>query len=80
VLESNGLKCGSICREELGQDCSKNDQLSDDLHGDGLANCLKRLHITSIKEDEDDLTGYNNSLIPTFIPLYINYIQQDGKL
>lgn len=85
ILEANKLVVGRICRKEFMNDSCQYEYLSIHLSGQSVSDffAVNNIHLLTLEEREEDninLDNYDDSLIPTFIPLYIRYIQQDGKL
>lgn len=85
ILEANKLVVGRICRKEFMNDSCQYEYLSIHLSGQSVPDffAVNNIHLLTLEEREEDninLDNYDYSLIPTFIPLYIRYIQQDGKL
>ena len=85
ILEANKLVVGRICRKEFMKDSCQYEYLSMHLHDQSVSDffAVNNIHLLTLEEREEDninLDNYDDSLIPTFIPLYIRYIQQDGKL
>lgn len=85
ILEANKLVSGRICRKEFMNDSCQYEYLSIHLSSQSVPDffAVNNIHLLTLEEREEDninLDNYDDSLIPTFIPLYIRYIQQDGKL
>lgn len=85
ILEANKLVVGRICRKEFMNDSCQYEYLSMHLHDQSVPDffAVNNIHLLTMDErekNEVDLTNFDDSLIPSFIPLYIRYIQQDGKI
>lgn len=80
ILEANKLVSGRICRKEFMTDSCQYITVGQSVPDFFAVNNIHLLTLEEREEDNINLDNYDDSLIPTFIPLYIRYIQQDGKL